>query len=207
MAVFKTLMSLGRIGLEVRLDGVFLVEVLDDLHSFVGGVNDVEDVEVFFLDHLVGEQSAFEPIYQAFPIFRSDENDREFHHFVGLDKGDGLGELVQGTKAARHGDVALRIAHEDGLADEEIIEIDVLVGIDIRVEVLLEGQVDVQSHTGGAALLGTFVASFHDTRTATGDDTEAVVGQFLGDLNGHLVVFVTRLGAGRAKDGYARSES
>lgn len=191
--------------LEVRLDGVFLVEVLDDLHGFVSSVGDLENVEVFFLDHVVGEQGVLEPVDQAFPILASDEDDRELNHLVGLDEGDGLGEFVEGAEAARHGDVALGIAHEDGLADEEIVEVDVLVGVDIGVEVLLERQVDVEADTRATALMRALVAGFHDAGATTGDDAEAVVGELFGDLNGHLVVFVARLGACGAEDGNART--
>ena len=97
------------------------------------------------------------------------------------------------------------IAHEDGLADEEIVEVDVFVVVDVGVVVLFEGQVDVEANAGGSALVGAFVAGFHDAGSSSCDGAEAVVGNFFGDFDGHFIVFVAGLGACRAEDGHTRA--
>ena len=156
----------------------------------------MEDFKVLFLDHVVFEHGLAEPVDKAFPIPLSDKDDGEVHHFVGLDEGNGLREFVERAKTTRHGDITLGITHEDSLADKEIVKIDGLVGVDVRVEMLLERQGDVQPNAGGTTFVGTFVAGLHDARAATRDNAEPEISELLGDLSGHLIVWVSWFGSG-----------
>ncbi len=53
--------------------------------------------------------------------------------------------------------------------------------------------------------MGTFITSFHNSRTTTGDDSITVIYYFFGNLLGEFVVFHIGFGTGRTKYGHTRS--
>ena len=64
---------------------------------------------------------------------------------MGLYEGEGLEKLVEGAETAWHSYKGFGILDEHYFAGKEIVELDVLVVVDIRVVGLLEGEVDVES--------------------------------------------------------------
>ena len=122
-----------------------------------------------------------------------------------LDQSQRLEELIQGAETSRHHDEALGIAGEDGLAGEEILEIDAFVPVYVRVAALLHREHDVQTHALSATSGCSFVAGFHDAGTAAGNDTESTLGKLVCDFLSHYVIFVIRAGTCGAENSHARA--
>ena len=72
------------------------------------------------------------------------------------------------------------------LAGEEVAELD--AEVDVGVEPLLVGQLDVAADRQAAALLAAAVGRLHDPRAAAGDDGVAGLGEHPADLRAMRVV-------------------
>ena len=93
----------------------------------------------------------------------------------GLDQGQGFEQLVEGPEATGEDHEGLRVLDEHHLADEEVVELDSQV--DVLVEGLLEGQLDVAPDRKPPSFAGAAVGRLHDAGSASGDDGEAAPGQ------------------------------
>src|SRR5207248_9439042 len=93
-----------------------------------------------------------------------------------------------------------RVLHEHRLADEEIPELHAQV--DVIVEVLLEGKLDVAADREAARLLGAPVGRLHDSRAAAGDDREALLDEAAGNAAGEPILRVAAPGARRSEDAH-----
>ena len=89
-----------------------------------------------------GQLHVAQPGEEAVPVGAADEHDREVLDLAGLDQRQRLEQFVQRPEAAGKDHERLGILHEHRLAREEVVELDATV--DIRVERLLERQLDVQ---------------------------------------------------------------
>ena len=80
----------------------------------------------------------------------ADEDDREVADLAGLDEGQRLEQLVHRPEAAGQDDEAVGVLDEHDLAHEEVAELD--AEVDVRVEPLLVGQLDVAADRQSPAL-------------------------------------------------------
>ena len=94
---------------------------------------------------------------------------------MGLDEGKGLKKLVHGAKTTWQHDKSLRIFDKHELTHKEVVEVDELIPVDIRIAELLKGQVDVEAYRFATGELGAFITGFHDARTAARDYAVAFV--------------------------------
>ena len=76
--------------------------------------------------------------------------------------------------------------------------------VDVGIERLLVGELDVASNRGRAHVVRAAVGGLHDARPAAGHDGESGAAQAPAHFAGHLVIPVVLLEAGRAEDGDAR---
>jgi hypothetical protein len=104
---------------------------------------------------------------------------------AGLDQRQRLEQLVHRPEAARQDDERAGVLHEHRLAGEEVPELD--AEIDVRVDRLLVGQLDVAADREPAAFLAAAVRGLHDPGTAAGDDRETTLREPAGDRPGDLV--------------------
>ena len=93
---------------------------------------------------------------------------------LGLRQGEQLEHFVERPKAPRKHHQRLGQVGEPQLAHEEVVELEVQVGRDVRVGNLLEGQIDVQPDGLAASLECAAVGRFHDARSAAGANHKAV---------------------------------
>ena len=100
-------------------------------------------------------------------------------HLAGLDQGQRLEQLVQGAETAGHRDESARVLEKHRLAGEEIAEVD--AEPDVRIEPLLVGKFDAETHGCATRLAGPLVAGLHDAGPATGDDGEPTLREVPGD--------------------------
>ena len=125
------------------------------------------------------------PVEQPRPVLGADEDDREVADLAGLDEGQRLEQLVERAEAAGQDHERVGVLHEHRLAREEVPE---LHGeVDVGIERLLVGQLDVAADRQAAGLLAAAVGGLHDPRPAAGDDRPAVAGQPAPDVAGLLV--------------------
>jgi hypothetical protein len=117
--------------------------------------------------------------------------------FLGLGEGEDFKHLVERAEAAGKDDQRLGEIGEPELAHEEVMELEVERGGDVRVGMLLEGQADVEAHGFAAGLVCASVGGFHDAgATAAGDDEAMTArgylfgpgGEHMGELAGVFVV-------------------
>src|SRR5439155_7831411 len=74
--------------------------------------------------------------------------------------------------------------------------------VEVRIDVLLVRQLDVESDREPAALLRAAVRRFHHARSTAGDDRPALFGEPASDATRLLVRRVTFADARRAEDGH-----
>ena len=107
---------------------------------------------------------------------------------MGLYEGEGLEKLVEGAETAWHCYKGFGILDEHYFAGKEIVELDILVVVDIRVVGLLEGEVDVESGRYAFVEMCAFVAGFHNAGSSASDDAKAFVDYLLGNTHCEFVV-------------------
>src|SRR5205807_8500438 len=96
------------------------------------------------------------------------------------------------------------VRDEHRLADEEVVELDAQV--DVFVEALLEGQLDVQADGEPASLTRAHIGRFHRARPASGDDGKAPAGERRRQGARGIIHRVGWTNARRAEEGYGRTE-
>jgi hypothetical protein len=121
-----------------------------------------------------------------------------------LDQRERLGQLVEGPEAARHDDKAERVLEEQHLAHEEVVAGD--DPIEVRVDVLLERQLDIAASGAATDVLRAAVGRLHDARPATRHHGEAVLRQESAKCAGLLGVAVIFGKPRGAKDRHAWSD-
>src|SRR5207245_9180455 len=121
-----------------------------------------------------------------------------------LDERERLEQLVERSQSTREDAEGLRVFHEHRLAHEEVAELHPQV--DVVVEVLLEGQLDVAADRQAASLLRPPVGRLPDPGPATGDDGEALLDQALGNTTGKPIIRVAAPGARRPEDAHRRTD-
>ena len=144
------------------------------------------------------------PVEHPLPVGGPDEDHREVADLARLDQGQALEELVQRPEPARQDDERVGVLHEHRLPGEEVLELD--AEVDVGVEALLVGQLDVAPDRQAATLATAAIGRLHDPGPAAGDDREAVTGQPPGDPAGQLVVRGAWLHPGRAEDRHRRPD-
>src|SRR5205823_5702405 len=122
----------------------------------------------------------------SLPVPAPDQHDRKIADLARLDEGQALEQFVERPEATRHDDERVGVLHEHRLAGKEVLELD--AQIDIGIEALLVGQLDVAADRQTATLATAAVGSLHDPRAAAGDDRKAALGKAPGNPAGELVV-------------------
>src|SRR5690349_7004805 len=100
------------------------VGVHDELHGLLHVVGQHDQVHVLRADLAVDEQPALDPVEQAAPVLRTDQDHREAGDLFGLHQRDRLEQLVERAEAAGQHDERLRVLDKHRLAHEEVPEID-----------------------------------------------------------------------------------
>ena len=113
--------------------------------------------------------------------------DRKSRNFLRLDECDGLEKFIERTEPARHDHEAVRVLEQKHFADKEIPNVH--RSVEIRVRLLLEGQLDVHSDTPTTYGLGTPIGGLHDSRTTPGHDGKPKLGDLTCDLHGFSVLW------------------
>ena len=117
------------------------------------------------------------PFEKSSPVFRTIEDNRELGDFLSLYQCDSFKKFVKCSESAWENDESLSIAHEHGLAGEEVVESNELVGVDVLVCSLFEFEYNVATCRCAATTLCTAVSCFHYARSATGNDTVTFLNQ------------------------------
>ena len=107
-------------------------------------------------------------------------------------------------KPAGKDDEPDRVLHEHDLPHEEVAELHAQV--DVLVQALLEGQLDVGADGQAAALLRAAVRRLHDPRPAAREDREALFGQRRGQSTGRPVIAVAPADACGSEDADRRTD-
>ena len=188
--------------------GVGVVEVFVDARvaDAVGGVDDFLDVVCNAVNAAValgdGVHLALhffiEILVERLPEGFTDEEHRHFWHFAFLHEDEDFGKFVQGAKAAREEDVNFAGHGEHDFAGEEVVEFH-FVG-DVRVDVLLVGELNVEADAAAAGFVAAFVGGLHDARAATSDDWMAVLSEKEAEFGGEFAVFAVLLEASGAEN-------
>jgi hypothetical protein len=155
-------------------------------HRLVHVVRHVEQQQVLLGRLALGDHRAAEPVDQAAPVVAAEEDDREARDLLGLDEREGLEELVEGAEAAGQDDEALGVLDEHHLPDEEVAEVQ--ADVDVRVQPLLERQLDAETDRDALRLQGALVGRLHRARAAARDDGEARVDQALPQPHARFVL-------------------
>ena len=71
---------------------------IDDLLRLI---DQRDQVKIGSINHAILNQLASQPIHEAAPERRPDQNHRDRARFAGLDKSQNLAQLIQGTEPAR----------------------------------------------------------------------------------------------------------
>ena len=123
---------------------------------------------------------------------------------AGLREGQRLKQLIERAKAAGEDDETAGVLDEHVLADEEVAELD--AQIDVAVQGLFVGQLDVAADRQTADLMAAAVDGLHDSWPTTGDDSEPAVRERGTQRATGLVVGVVVFGPGGAEHGHGGSD-
>ncbi len=142
------------------VEATLLVMAEDRGDNRFGLVNDLDEIEVAGVDHLLAHELVLEPVQQALPERAANQDHRDLAALAGLDQSQGFHHLVQRAEATGHHHVGRGELDEHDLARKEVAE--GLRDVLIRVAALFVGQLDVQADGGALAVKGAFVGRFHD---------------------------------------------
>ena len=152
---------------------VFGEAIAEEGEGVFGTVDELEQVEVFGRDR-AGVDKGLE-VHDTVPVFAAVDDDQNFlGELVSLGEGEDLEEFVDGAEAAGKNHQGFGEIGEPELTHEEIMELEVERGSDVRIGILLEGQVDVEPNRLAPCFVSPEVRSFHDSRTAAGGYDKAV---------------------------------
>src|SRR5690606_28015156 len=93
--------------LKVGTQVPFPVKGIDDFYYFLLGIHHMDKVQVLGTDIPHFQHAALYPVQKTCPKVPSHQDDGKSMYFMGLDKGDGLKELIHGAKSARQDHKAL----------------------------------------------------------------------------------------------------
>src|SRR5581483_1181960 len=93
---------------------------------------------------------------------------------LGLSKGQDFEQFIHGSKAAREDHQGLGEVREPEFTHEEIMKLEVQRRRDVRVRVLLERKMNVQTDGLALGFMGAEVGGFHDAGAASGGNDETV---------------------------------
>src|SRR3990172_8093011 len=116
-----------------------------------------------------------QPLEQPLPVVPPDEDHREGADLVGLDQGGRFEELIQRPESPRQEDERDGGPDKHDLPDEEVAEVQ--EGGNIRVDRLLQRELDVQSDGGASPFPRPLLCRLHNPGSRTGQDGEPVLGQ------------------------------
>src|SRR6187549_1876443 len=174
----------------------------DCLACLIDVARDRHEPQILGGDLLLVEGLLADPLHHPLPVLATVEHDREVLDLAGLDQGQRLEQLVEGPEATREDDEGLCVLHEHHLPHEEVAELH--AEVDVLVQPLLEGQLDVAADGDAARLLRAAVGGLHHSGAATGDDREALLGERGGQPARRPVVAVPASDARRPKDADGR---
>ena len=160
----------------------------------------MQALKVAGVDSPVGQRALAQPGEQAVPLAVAQQHDREVADRAGLDQRERLEELVERAEAAGSDHEGARVAHEHDFAGEEVPEAQ--ADVDVGVEVLLAGQLDVAPDRQRPGVAGSEVRRLHQPRPAAGDDRVAGASQAARDRAHEGVVRMFARGARRAEHGH-----
>src|SRR5688500_1142763 len=176
----------------------------DRLAGLLDVRGDRDQLEILGADLLLVERLLSDPLHHPVPVILAIQDDREVLDLAGLDEGQRLEQLVERPESNRKDDEALRVLHEHDRAHAEVAELH--AEVDVLVQPLLEGELDVGADGQAAGLLRPTVGGLHDAGPATGDDREALLDERRGQPPSRAVVAVAPADAGRAEDADRRSD-
>jgi hypothetical protein len=155
--------------------------IAEEGESVFGGIDELEQVQVFGSD-CAGVDEGLE-VHDAVPVFAAvDYDENLFGQLVGLSEGEDFEEFVDGAEAAGKNHQRFGEIGEPELAHEEIVELEVERGRDVRIGILLEREIDVEADGFASGFVGAEVGGFHDAGTTAGGNDEAAAAG--GNLNG-----------------------
>src|ERR1022692_2447842 len=186
------------------VDALLALPVGDYPDNGGGIVRDGQQILVARGDLALGEDPAADPGQQPGPVLAADQHDRELRDLAGMDQGERLEQLVQGAEPARQHHERLRVLDEDGLADEEVPELQ--ADLDVLIQPHLHGQLDAQAHRDTTHVRRALVGRFHDPGASPGDHGVAGLGERRRDALGQLIIGGVRLGPGRPEYRHGRAE-
>jgi hypothetical protein len=105
---------------------------------------------------------------------------------AGLDQSQRLEQLIERAESTRKDDEGIGVADEHQLPGEEVVELDAQV--DVGIDRLLVGQLDVEADRERAGVLGAAVDGLHRSGTASGDHREAGLADRATHLAGEVVL-------------------
>src|SRR4030095_14112225 len=135
-----------------RLEYAILLEGEDRLDDLFGLIDDLDEVEIVFVDHSFADEAFPGPIDQSLPEASADENDRYLAVLAGLHERQAFRELVERSEAAGKHDVRRGETHEHHLARKKVAKVEAYVLV--IVAALLARQQDVEADRRGSACEG-----------------------------------------------------
>ena len=141
------------------------------------------------------------PVEESLPVRGPEKDDREVLDLAGLCEGQRLEELIEGAQAAGEDDESTRVLDEHVLAHEEVAELH--AEVDVLVQLLLAGELDVAADRQAACLMAAAVDRLHHPGATAGDDREATAREGCPKVAAGLVDGLVRFRARRAEDGYS----
>src|SRR5262249_30578619 len=166
-------------------------------------VRDVEELQVLGREHRRREPVLAQPVQQPAPVAAAKQDDREVLDLARLSQGQRLEQLVQRPETAWEDYESAGVADEHGLSHKEVPELD--TNLDVVVQRLLVGQLDVASNREAAGLHAAAVEGLHHARTAAGYDGYAAPGQSRTDLPAPLVQGICGTDPGRTEACHGRA--
>src|SRR4029453_1891530 len=174
------------------------------LHRLLGGICQLQALLVARIDRALHQEAIAHEGGERAPEIASHEHDRELPHLAGLHEGGDLEHLVEGAEAAGQRDERVGVLHQHHLAHVEMPERDPT--IEVRIRLLLLGQLDVAADGAPARLAGAAIRRFHDPGPAAGHHREPGARQPRAELAAEIVVRMISLEAGGAEHGDARAD-
>ena len=177
---------------------------LDQRHHVLGLAHEAQQLEIAFVDLAAREHRLPQPAHQSGPLAVAEQDHREVADRRRLDQRQRLEHLVEGAVAAGRDHERTRVAHEHDLASEEVAE--AKADVEVRVEVLLVRELDVEPDRDRTHVARAAVRGFHQPRPAAGYHGESRAAYARPDLSYKRVVGVILGRARRAEHRDRRPE-
>ena len=98
-----------------------------------------------------GEHYIFDPADQPAPVIFPHKYNRKLPDLPGLNKCYSFKKLIKGPETARQYNETLGVFHKHYFSYKKMVECDQFVGIDVRIWLLLERQIEMRQQDSGAA--------------------------------------------------------